>query len=102
MSTTILLTINAAAEALSVSARTVRRLLDRGDLSTIRIGRTVRVSAADMADYVARQITPSDTQAGTAAKETSTCQDDKSETRTASSSGRTRLSGGPRRRTVPT
>jgi len=36
MSTTILLTINAAAEALSVSARTVRRLLDRGDLSTIR------------------------------------------------------------------
>jgi len=44
MSTTILLTINAAAEALSVSARTVRRLLDRGDLSTIR---TVPISDVD-------------------------------------------------------
>lgn len=49
------LTIAAAAEALSVSPRTVRRLIDRGELAPIRIGRSVRLSTEDLHAYIDRQ-----------------------------------------------
>lgn len=39
-----LLTIKDVAERLQVSERTVHRLIDVGELSVIRIGRSVRVS----------------------------------------------------------
>jgi excisionase family DNA binding protein len=38
-----LLTIRDVAEFLQVSTRTVHRLIDRGELAVIRIGRSVRV-----------------------------------------------------------
>jgi excisionase family DNA binding protein len=46
------LTLTAAARALSVSPRNVRRLLDAGELQRIRIGRAVRVTAASLRAYV--------------------------------------------------
>ena len=48
----LLWTLDTAAEALSVSPRTVRRLLDAGDLDAVRIGRAVRVSVASVRSYV--------------------------------------------------
>lgn len=48
------LTLDAAAKALSVSPRTIRRLLDAGELGRIKIGRAVRVSAASISAYVER------------------------------------------------
>jgi excisionase family DNA binding protein len=49
------LTLDAAAEALSVSPRTVRRLLDAGELGRVKIGRAVRVHAGSLRAYVERQ-----------------------------------------------
>ena len=42
--TTLLVTIPEAARLLSVSTRTVRRLIDRGEIKTTRIGRSVRIA----------------------------------------------------------
>lgn len=39
-----LLNTHESAEQLAVSERTVRRLIARGDLPAVRVGRTVRVS----------------------------------------------------------
>ncbi|MBK1633765.1 hypothetical protein CKO31_24100 [Thiohalocapsa halophila] len=55
MTEPLALTLEAAAEALSVSPRTVRRLLDAGELGRVKIGRAVRVSAASVRAYVERQ-----------------------------------------------
>jgi excisionase family DNA binding protein len=38
-----LLTIKDVAELLQVSTRTVQRLIDRGELAAVRIGRSVRI-----------------------------------------------------------
>lgn len=46
------LTLAAAAECLSVSPRTVRRLMDAGQLRRVSIGRSVRVSAASVRAFV--------------------------------------------------
>jgi excisionase family DNA binding protein len=54
MSEPLALTLAAAAEALSVSPRTVRRLLDAGDLASVRIGRALRVSAVSVRAFVER------------------------------------------------
>ena len=49
-----LLTFVDVAEQLQVSPRTVRRLADAGALPVIRIGRAVRIAAADLAAYLRR------------------------------------------------
>jgi excisionase family DNA binding protein len=43
-----LMTVGAAAALLHVSTKTVRRLIDRGDLDRVRIGRLVRIRPADI------------------------------------------------------
>ena len=48
-----LLTLSQAGEQLSVSVRTIRRLIDGGELATHRIGRAVRISADDLARFIA-------------------------------------------------
>jgi excisionase family DNA binding protein len=45
--------VGAVAERLDVSARTVRRLIAAGELPVHRIGRSVRVSADDLARFLA-------------------------------------------------
>jgi excisionase family DNA binding protein len=49
-----LLTIAAVQERLSVSRDTVGRLLAAGELTPVRIGRAVRVSDADLDDFITR------------------------------------------------
>ena len=91
------LTLNAAAEALSVSPRTVRRLLDAGELGRVKIGRAVRVSSASLHAYVDRQITPGHNAAGVAVHGEPTCHDVKPrpDREKASTNGRARRTGGP-------
>jgi excisionase family DNA binding protein len=45
--------LEAVAERLSVSVKTVRRLVERGELVAHRIGRAVRVSEDDLRRYIA-------------------------------------------------
>ena len=47
-----LLTIKEVADRLAVSVRTVRRLIDDGELPPHRMGRMVRVSVDDLKRYV--------------------------------------------------
>lgn len=49
-----LLKIPEVAERLSVVPRTVRRLIDLGELPTCRIGRAVRIAEEDLARYLHR------------------------------------------------
>lgn len=49
-----LLTVGDAAALLRVSARTVRRLVGRGELAALRVGRQVRVAPADLSAYLRR------------------------------------------------
>jgi excisionase family DNA binding protein len=53
-----LIDLDAIAERLGISVKSVRRLLDRGELAYHRIGRLKRVSESDYAAYLAsrRQI----------------------------------------------
>lgn len=46
-----------AARSLGVSVRTLERLVAAGELSVVRVGRSVRVTRADLAAYVARRRT---------------------------------------------
>jgi excisionase family DNA binding protein len=46
------LTIDQVATKLSVSARTVRRWIESGELSVYRIGRSVRISEADLTAFL--------------------------------------------------
>jgi len=46
-------TIGETAELFSTSTRTVRRLIDSGDLPVHRVGRCVRISDADIAVFLA-------------------------------------------------
>jgi excisionase family DNA binding protein len=50
-----LLLIDQVAEALGVSARTVRRLIARRELVACRLGRSVRVHPDDLARYIDRR-----------------------------------------------
>lgn len=96
----MLMTVADAGRALAVDTRTVRRMLARGDLAPVRIGRAVRVSVADLAAYVARQTGRADTGPETGTTETELpCRERDDATRTASTSGRTRRAGGPATRT---
>lgn len=47
-----LLTVDQAAERLSVSSKTVRRLIERRELEHVRIGRAIRISPAALAAYL--------------------------------------------------
>jgi excisionase family DNA binding protein len=49
------LDVPAVARRLQVSGKTVRRLIDRGELAVHRIGRLLRMSEADLQSYVAKQ-----------------------------------------------
>jgi excisionase family DNA binding protein len=71
------LTLDAAAEALSVSPRTVRRLLDAGEFGRVKIGRAVRVSAASLQAYVDANTAQRDNpgRAGSDVREESTCRE---------------------------
>ena len=51
--TPTLLTLPEVAKRLAVSARTVRRLIDGRALAHVRVGKTVRVSEADLAEFAA-------------------------------------------------
>lgn len=52
-----LLTIQQSAELLSVSERTVRRVIQRGELPTVRmLGRIVRVKPSDLAAFVLSKV----------------------------------------------
>lgn len=84
MSEPLLLTLDHAADALSISARTVRRLIEQGELAPVRIGRALRVPRAELERYIDASITASHnpTGAGLAARENTQCQS--AQTRTAS------------------
>jgi excisionase family DNA binding protein len=47
-----MLTVADAAVLLSVSSKTVRRLIERGALSAHRIGRGLRITEANLRDYL--------------------------------------------------
>jgi excisionase family DNA binding protein len=46
------MTVTEAATALRVSTKTVRRMLDRGELDCVRVGRLVRIRAEDIGHYI--------------------------------------------------
>ena len=48
-------TVPEVAEAFGVCAQTVRRLIASGELESIHIGRSVRVTRSAMLDFIARQ-----------------------------------------------
>lgn len=47
-----LLSVDDVAASLSVSSKTVRRMIDRGTISACRVGRLVRVQRADLERYI--------------------------------------------------
>lgn len=49
------LSIRQAAADLDVDARTVRRLIEAGDLTAFRVGRVWRISAAELDSFVRAQ-----------------------------------------------
>jgi excisionase family DNA binding protein len=55
METCQLLRVRDAAKALAVSERSVWRMLDRNDLTAIRVGKSVRVERAQLEQFIARQ-----------------------------------------------
>ena len=95
MNNALLLTLEEAGARLSVSARTVRRLIDAGDLAPVRIGRAVRLSTADLSAYIARQMSGSNIASGVAVPETDTCHaKPKPDQKRGSTNGRVRRIGG--------
>jgi excisionase family DNA binding protein len=52
----LLLTLPEAAKALSVATRTVRRLMERGELPKVKIGRCVRVPAEALQAWVDKEV----------------------------------------------
>ena len=51
-----LLTLPDAADTLRVSTRTVRRLIARGELPVLRVGRQLRLADAGLAAYLRRRL----------------------------------------------
>jgi excisionase family DNA binding protein len=56
---TDLIGLTEAGRRLGVSRRTLRRMIDRGELPGYRVGRLIKVSARDV-DRTARRIPPAD------------------------------------------
>lgn len=50
-----LLTLQAVAQSTGFSVRQVRRWIDSGELAAVRFGRSLRVSEADLALFIARK-----------------------------------------------
>ena len=48
----LLFTLNESARQLSVSTRTVRRMMERGELPWVRIGRAIRIPAKSLKKWV--------------------------------------------------
>ncbi|TQF00216.1 MAG: helix-turn-helix domain-containing protein [Spiribacter salinus] len=85
-----------------VSTRTVRRMVERGELSAVRVGRRITVPAEAVRAWVERNMdaTHNRSRAGSDVREASTCRESaKRETRTVSTGARTRRNGG---RATPT
>lgn len=61
MSTPLLLAVDAAALALSVSRRTAYRLIAAGDLPTVRVRGARRIAESDLRKYVERLAARADT-----------------------------------------
>ena len=55
LSSSNLLTIVNVAASLQVSTKTVRRLIDRGELDAIRIGRSIRIQPGALALLISRR-----------------------------------------------
>ena len=51
-----LLSVSDVAEALAVSERTVRRMIATGEISIVRLGRSVRVRQLDIDALIGRQL----------------------------------------------
>ena len=54
---TVLLPAKAVGELLSVSVRTVRRMITSGEIPVVRIGRAVRVRRVDIEALIGRNLT---------------------------------------------
>ena len=57
MPDTLLLTIDEVADHLRISVRTVRRLIQTGELPIVPIGRSLRIRRCDLSAYVDGQVT---------------------------------------------
>jgi excisionase family DNA binding protein len=47
--------IGDVAARLGVSSKTIRRMIERGELTIHRVGRLIRISKSDFHEYVTRQ-----------------------------------------------
>lgn len=54
--TELLLTVDEVAEATRMSVKFVRRATSSGDLSSVRLGRAVRVRREDLVSYIAQHV----------------------------------------------
>ncbi|WP_456378805.1 helix-turn-helix domain-containing protein [Thiolapillus sp.] len=93
----LLWSLNEAAQQLGgVSTRTVRRLIDRGELASCRVGRRLMVVADSARSYVDGTMKPAHNQscAGKVVQEVSTCQESANATRTGYSPVPIRRTGG--------
>jgi len=74
----LLLTLPEAAKALSVATRTVRRLIERGELPKVKVARCVRVPAEAVQAWVDKQVTHAHNEgragSGVRRKEINACQ----------------------------
>ena len=52
-----LLDVAGIASRLGVSEKTIRRMINRGELSAHRVGRLLRIAEADLADYLSSRRT---------------------------------------------
>ena len=94
----ILWSLDETAHQLRLSVRSVRRIIDRGELAVVRIGRCLRVPVSEVHAYLEVQMLPAhnNNRAGQAVLEGERiCQRvNESGTRTVSTGGRTRRTGG--------
>ncbi len=74
----LLLTLQETAKALSVAPRTVRRLIERGELPKVKVGRCVRVPADAVQAWVDKEVRHAHNKAcagsGVRGKEINACQ----------------------------
>ncbi|MGH9896253.1 MAG: helix-turn-helix domain-containing protein, partial [bacterium] len=74
----LLFTLPEAAKALGVATRTVRRLIERGELPKVKVGRCVRVPVGAVQAWVDKQLTHAHNEgragSGVRGKEMNACQ----------------------------
>jgi excisionase family DNA binding protein len=89
----------AARQLGDVSPRTVRRMVDRGELPTVKVGRLVRIPADAVRGWVENNMRPAHNPecVGQDVQRRSTCQENaKPETKMVSTNGKTHRTGGYR------